>query len=186
MEGMIKDLLEYTRTRLGRAIPVSPHPASMDAICRIAYDEIRAAHPERLFRIDLRGDLNGSFDPDRLQQALSNLLANAVRHGGRTQPITLFAQGDAEKVTVKVKNRGRRIPADQLQVIFNPLVQITPGHTGEEGELSTGLGLGLYIAREIVTMHGGTMEAESSDRDGTVFSASLPKTPAAARAQSVR
>ena len=182
MSSMIRDLLEYTRTRLGRTIPISPEATSMEQICSVAFDEIRAAHPERVFRLETSGDLRGRFDSERLQQVLSNLLNNAVRHGGRSQPITLSAQGEADRVTVQVKNYGRPIPADQLQVIFNPLVQIPSALVDEDSTPSTSLGLGLYIAREIVTLHGGTMEAESSDEGGTVFSARLPRTPAEARA----
>ena len=182
MSGMIKDLLEYTRTRLGRAIPISPQAGSMGDICRIAYDEVRAVHPERIFRLEISGDLQGRFDGERLQQALVNLLTNAVQHGERDQPITLSAQGDAAKITLRVKNHGRPIPPDQLQVIFNPLVQIPSARHVEDSTPSTSLGLGLYIAREIVTRHGGTIVAESSEQAGTVFSAQLPRTPARAYA----
>ncbi|HEX9397345.1 MAG TPA: sensor histidine kinase [Burkholderiales bacterium] len=181
MNSMIRDLLEYTRTRLGRAIPVSPEAVNMEQICAIVFDEVRAAHPERIFRLETSGELEGQFDSERLQQVLSNLLNNAVQHGARNQPITLSAQGEADKITVQVRNYGRRIPADQLQVIFNPLVQIPSGQTEEESPV-TSLGLGLYIAHEIVAMHDGTMVAESSDEDGTVFSAHLPRLQAEARA----
>lgn len=181
MSAMIRDLLEYTRARLGRSIPIAPEAGDMEHVCRMAYDEIRAIHPERAFRLEISGDLKGRFDAQRLQQVLANLLNNAVRHGEKSQPITLSAQGDAEKVTLRVKNRGRPIPADQLQVIFNPLVQIPSALLDEDADPSTSLGLGLYIAREIVAMHGGTIEAESSAGDGTVFSARLPRTPAEAR-----
>jgi signal transduction histidine kinase len=180
MSTMIKDLLDYTRVRLGRSIPIAPEASNMEQICRMAYDEIRAVHPERGFRLELSGDLNGRFDAERLQQVLANLLNNAVRHGERSEPITLSAHGDTAKVTLRVKNRGRPIPADQLQVIFNPLVQIPSALTDEDADSSTSLGLGLYIAREIVAMHGGTIEAESSG-DSTVFCAQLPKTRAEAR-----
>ena len=180
MSTMIKDLLEYTRVRLGRSIPIAPEVANLEQVCRMAYDEIRAAHPERGFRLEISGDLKGRFDTERLQQVLANLLNNAVRHGERSEPITFSAHGDAEKVTLRVKNRGRPIPADQLQVIFNPLVQIPSALTDQDADSSTSLGLGLYIAREIVEMHGGTIEAESSGGD-TVFSALLPKTRAEAR-----
>jgi signal transduction histidine kinase len=182
MGSMIKDLLEYTRTRLGRGIPIAPEADSMEKICRSAFDEIRAAHPEREFRLDMQGPLEGRFDGERLQQVLSNLLNNAVQHGERTHPITLSAHGEPDEITVEVKNRGRPIPADQLLVIFNPLVQVPPEPEDEDAGLSTGLGLGLYIAHEIVAMHGGTLVAKSSDREGTVFSASLPRTPPEARA----
>src|ERR1041384_7947543 len=124
MNTMIKDLLEYTRARLGRSIPIAAEAGDMEQACCMAYDEIRAVYPERIFRLKISGDLNRRFDTERLQQVLANLLSNAVRHGERSEPITLSAHGDAAKVTLRVKNRGRPIPADQLQVIFNPLVQI--------------------------------------------------------------
>jgi signal transduction histidine kinase len=180
MSAMIRDLLEYTRTRLGRAIPIALQAASMEQICRIAYEEVRAVHPEKTFRFETSGDLEGRFDSERLQQVLSNLLNNAVQHGGRGEAITLSAHGEADKVTVQVKNYGRPIPPDQLQVIFNPLVQIS-SDVDEDSPPSTSLGLGLYIAHEIVAMHGGTMLAESSDKGGTVFRASLPRFPDEAR-----
>ena len=180
MSGMIKDLLEYTRARLGRAIPISPKAGNMEEICRTAFHEIRAVHPERSFRLETSGDLSGRFDAERFQQVLMNLLENAVRHGDRSQPITLSAQGHPLHVTVRVQNHGQAIPEDQLQVIFNPLVQIPSALVDEDSRPSTSLGLGLYIAKEIVTMHGGTLDAESSSRSGTIFSAHLPRAQAAA------
>ena len=95
---MIRDLLEYTRTRLGRAIPISPQPTSMKQICALAFDEIRAVHPERVFKLELSGELQGEFDSERVQQVLSNLLNNAVQHGTRAQPITLSAHGDPKRL----------------------------------------------------------------------------------------
>jgi signal transduction histidine kinase len=177
---MIRDLLEYTRTRLGRAIPVLPRSGSMEQICKSAVDEVRAVHPERVFRLETSGELEGLFDSERLQQVLCNLLNNAVQHGAMSEPITLRAYGEPDEITVQVRNHGRPIPSNELQVIFDPLVQIPPATvSGEGGNGSGNLGLGLYIAREIVTMHGGTLRAESSDH-GTVFSAHLPRVPAEA------
>jgi signal transduction histidine kinase len=175
MAAMIRDLLEYTRTRLGRAIPIAPQATNMNQVCALALDEIRAVHPERVFKLETSGELQGQFDSDRLQQVLSNLLNNAVQHGSVSEPITLSAHGESEKIIVRVKNFGQQIPPDQLQVIFNPLVQIPREQSHEGSETYTSLGLGLYIAHEIVTMHGGSMMAESSERGGTVFSAHLPR-----------
>ena len=182
MSSMIADLLEYTRTRLGRAKPISLEFLNLEQLCRIAHDEIRAAHPERIFWFETSGDLEGHFDSAQLHQVLSNLLNNAVQHGAANQPITLSAHGEPDKVTLQVRNYGRPIPPDQLQVIFNPLVRV-PLRSDELKAESSSLGLGLYIAREIVTMHGGTIMAESSEEAGTVFSARLPRARTEARAE---
>ncbi|HUQ75497.1 MAG TPA: sensor histidine kinase [Burkholderiales bacterium] len=182
MSAMIRDLLEYTRSRLGRSIPISPQAGSLATICTLAYDEVRAAYPEQEFRLEIAGNLEGHFDGERLHQVLSNLLHNAIKHSANREPIILSAHGEQDRVTVKVQNYGRPIPPDQLQVIFNPLVQIPSALVDPESEPATSLGLGLYIAHEIVTRHGGTIVAESSEEGGTVFSTRLPRIPPAARA----
>jgi signal transduction histidine kinase len=172
---MITDLLEYTRTRLGRGIDVVPREGDLGQICADALDEMRAAYPERRFESELGGDLHTHFDAPRIRQLLVNLLVNAVQHGDATHPVMLEADGRAERVVVAVRNRGKTIPPESLQVIFDPLVQIE-GLGGEAHHRpSTSLGLGLYIAREIVHGHGGTIGVTSSDSDGTAFVVELPR-----------
>lgn len=72
-------------------------------------------------------------------------------------------------------HQGPAIPSDALQVIFNPLVQLRTEHGGSDDPVSTSLGLGLFIAKEIVVGHGGTLQVQSTDSDGTVFTVSLPR-----------
>ena len=174
MDAMIRDLLEYTRTRLGRGIPVVRQPCELGALCEAALDEMKAAHPEREFRLERSGTLEGAFDAARLQQVLSNLLANAVQHGDRRSPVILEAHGTPEAVLVLVKNQGPPIPPEALQVIFNPLVQMPADAGGAPQRQSTSLGLGLFIARSIVLAHAGSLEVESSE-ELTVFTARLPR-----------
>ena len=162
MSLMIRDLLEYTRTRLGKQIPVTPLAYDVGQICEAAHDEVQAAHPDRVFDLEMDGDLRAQVDPARLGQVLSNLLNNAIQYGATGLPITLSARGERDIVVIEVKNQGPAIPADALQVIFNPLVQLRTEHGGSADPLSTSLGLGLFIAREIVMGHGGTLQVESS------------------------
>jgi signal transduction histidine kinase len=175
MSLMIRDLLEYTRTRLGKGIPVTPLPYDVGQVCEAAHDEVQAAHPDRVFDLEMDGDLRALVDPARLGQVLSNLLNNAIQYGEAGFPITLSARGEREFVVIDVKNQGPAIPADALQVIFNPLVQIRTEHSGSADPLSTSLGLGLFIAKEIVIGHGGTLQVESSSSAGTVFRVKLPR-----------
>jgi len=174
MNLMIRDLLEYTRTRLGKGIPVAPIACDVAHICEAAHDEAQAAHPDRVFDLEMDGDLHAEVDRARLGQVLSNILNNAVQHGKSGMPITLLARGEADSVTIKVTNLGPPIPAEALQVIFNPLVQVQ-SEDPKAGPLSTSLGLGLFVAREIVVGHGGTLRAES-EVQGTVFTMVLPRT----------
>jgi len=175
MDAMVRDLLEYTRTRLGRGIPVVREPCRIGAICEGELEEMKAGHPEREFRLALSGELRGVFDAARMQQVLGNLLNNAVQHGAKDTPVILEAHDAPDAITLRVKNQGTPIPAEVLQVIFNPLVQVPSATRGADARTSTSLGLGLFIARNIVVGHGGTLGVESSTQ-GTVFTARFPRT----------
>lgn len=175
MDAMIKDLLEYTKTRLGRGIPIARHACDIGRLCEAAIEEMRSGHPGRVFRLGVSGELGGAFDGARLEQVFANLLNNAVQHGAGDSPVILEAVGGRDAISVRVKNYGPAIPADALPVIFNPLVQVTPQVPGSEAPRPTSLGLGLFIARHIVLGHGGSLEVESSETEGTIFTARLPR-----------
>jgi signal transduction histidine kinase len=176
MSRMIDDLLEYAGGQLGRKIPINPEAEDMEKICRLALEEVQAAHPKVIFNFEKSGDLKACFDPARFQQVLSNLLNNAAKYGGYDMPVTLSAQGESgETITVRVKNFGRPIPLESLQVIFDPLVQVTVSESNSGSGRSTSLGLGLFIAKEIVEGHNGTIEASSSETEGTIFTCQIPR-----------
>jgi sigma-B regulation protein RsbU (phosphoserine phosphatase) len=119
-------------------------------------------------RFDASGDLRGTWDADRFAQVVSNLLGNAVQHGNGT-PITLTAEDRGESVTLAIQNGGPPIPAHVLPVLFEPLAR------GSAERASHSIGLGLFIARAIVSAHGGRINVRSSADTGTRFSVELPK-----------
>lgn len=174
MSAMIKDLLEFTRSRLGKGIPVLPAPCDLGKVCASALEQIREAHPNRQFDLEVSGPLDCVIDGERIGQVLWNLLNNAVQYGARNLPVDISAQSDADDITVQVRNHGPAIPAETLQVIFNPMI-----HVGDDSDDSlmppANLGLGLFIAREIVHAHHGEISATSSDKEGTVFTFTLPR-----------
>jgi signal transduction histidine kinase len=172
---MITDLLEYTRSRLGRGIEVRPHSGDLGDVCQYAIDEMRTAYPAGEFSAEIHGDLSANFDAGRIRQMLINLLVNAVQHGDADQPVTLDLRGAGKTVRLVVSNRGKPIPPESLQVIFNPLVQIGATEGDSDQRPSSSLGLGLYIAREIATGHGGTIEVTSTAEEGTAFIVELPR-----------
>jgi signal transduction histidine kinase len=180
MALMIRELLEYTRTQLGKGIPVKPKACSLLAICREAVEEVRAARPERQFVLEVPEDLAAWVDDARLRQALSNLLNNAVQHGDPESPITLVARADGQEIVISVKNLGDPIPGDSLQVIFDPLVQLSTRSAAAPEVPPTNLGLGLFIAREVALGHQGTLDVVSDAATGTVFTMRLPLGEAAA------
>ncbi len=172
MSRMAEDLLEYAGGKIGKKIPVKPEAADLNIVCQTAIDEAQLAFPKALFHFEAVGNLEGSFDPTRCQQVLSNLLINAAKYSFANELVTLSAYKDAESINVEVKNFGNPIPPESLQVIFDPLVQLSPEEAGSNPSAS--VGLGLFIAREIVEGHDGTIEATSSETDGTIFRVRLP------------
>jgi signal transduction histidine kinase len=138
-------------------------------MCREVLSEFQAIHPKRRLEFQSEGDLRGRWDPARLSQVLSNLVGNALQHGERDKPIDVVARVDAEEVVIDVHSEGSPIPPELLANIFEPMVS-----HGRRGAESTSVGLGLFIAREIVLAHGGTVTVTSTASDGTTFSVRLP------------
>jgi signal transduction histidine kinase len=174
MERMIRDLLDYTRTRLGAGMPVSPSPMDLSLLGQELYDEFRTAYPKRQLHLQSKGDLRGNWDTDRVRQAISNLLGNAIQHSPETATVELKLSGEKHNVVLVVHNGGPPIPQGELAKIFNPLVR---GSSSEhpKANRSGSIGLGLYIARVIAESHGGTIEVTSSEEEGTAFTMRLPR-----------
>jgi hypothetical protein len=172
---LISDLLEFMRTRLGSGIPLARTACDLGPVCNTALETIRAGNPEQSFEAQISGDLLISADAPRLHQALLNLLSNAVQHGDRGRTIALIAKGAEDGIELRVANFGRPIPESALQTIFEPLVRApSPGADLHE-QSKTSLGLGLFIVREIVAGHGGSVTVQSSVDAGTVFTIRLPR-----------
>lgn len=174
MDGLIGDLVDFTRNRLGTGIPIVRSEMNMETICRQTVDEITAFHPRCTVNFKASGDLHGSWDSGRLSQALSNLCGNAFQHGSENDPIDVSVRGESDHVIVAVHNKGHRIPKNQLHDIFNPFKQVNPGSTKPRDARS--IGLGLYIVLAVVTAHEGTIDVESDER-GTTFTLRLPRAP---------
>lgn len=168
MSHMITDLVELTRVRLGSGIAINPSRISMRRICLQAVEEMRAIYPHRIFEMRGDDDLMGEWDGPRLSQVFSNLLGNAVQHGAYASPITLAVRRDENGVEIEVHNEGNAIPQDIIPTLFDSLVR---GSFSEKpnDDYSASLGLGLYIAKELVLAHGGTIDVRSSDDEGTSF-----------------
>jgi signal transduction histidine kinase len=171
MGRIIQDLLSYTRTRLGNGIPITPRAASFDAIARKVVDELRAVNSDRAIEIDVHGVPDGEWDPDRLEQVVSNLVSNAIDHGDPAVPVHVEVDGDdPERLRLRVRNGGHGIPPEVLAHLFEPFSR-GPDETSRK---ASGLGLGLYISREIVRGHGGEIDARSLDGE-TVITVELPR-----------
>lgn len=174
MSRMVSDLLDLTRTSLGVGIPVALKPMDLLPVFRQVISELEAVNPECEVRFEPKGDLHGDWDSDRLTQVISNLVANAVQYGCEDEPVRVVAEEHGEEVELRVHNGGPVIPENAIKKIFEPMVR-QPTRDGDRNP--TGLGLGLYIAREVVTAHGGTVAVTSTAKEGTTFTVTLPRHP---------
>jgi sigma-B regulation protein RsbU (phosphoserine phosphatase) len=174
MNEMIETLLDVTRLRQRRGMPLSRQQVDLLALSRKVADELRAAHPEREIRLAARGDVNGHWDPARIEQVASNLVANALTHGAAASPVELTLAGDGSDVQLEVTNRGQAIAPDLIDHLFEPFRQ---GAAERAKPRPSGLGLGLFIARQIVRSHGGTIAVKSDD-EATTFTVRLPRVAA--------
>jgi len=168
---LIRDLLDFTQVRLGRGIPLSPVACDFHAAVRQVVDEARQAHPGRELRLSTLGDGSGIWDPDRLAQLASNLVSNALVYGQADRPVSVTAEGQADRVVLKVHNEGPPIPPDVRDVLFEPLRQGSNSRGGPPGNI----GLGLFIVDQIVRAHGGQVAVESAHDAGTTFTVTLPR-----------
>jgi signal transduction histidine kinase len=180
---LISDLIDFAGTGLGGMLPIARAPMDLGLLCQEVLAEFKASHRGRDLRLERGergeqgGDLTGVWDTSRLRQVISNLLANALQHGDEAGPITLRAHGEGSVVVLSVHNHGTPIPPELLATIFDPLVRVATPEAQRKRRPGS-IGLGLYIAREVVISHGGGIEVSSSPEEGTFFTVRLPRHPA--------
>jgi len=178
MLKLVNNLLDFTRTQLGSALPIKVKKTDIVNICLGAVEELRAKYPERTIEFSAKGNREGFWDGARIAQVFSNLIGNALQHGAQAEPVTVHLDGESDEIVAIIKNKGAPIERERMQSIFEPLVRFTEedsiGHANE-----TSLGIGLYITREIVQAHKGVIHVDSSNGEGTTFTVRLPRTPAA-------
>jgi len=178
LQAIVDDLLDLSRIQSGR-MALKVEPVGAGALIESAAAGLRSA--AEAGRVELavstpEPPLEVRGDPERIQLVLGNLLANAIRHtppGGKVE-VRVFSAGGAARF--EVRDTGEGIPREHLDHVFEKFYRVPGARSG-------GVGLGLYIAREIVAAHGGSMGAESEPGKGSTFWFTLPlaeRQPAAA------
>lgn len=170
---MVNDLLDLARCNLGVGLPIKEEVTELHSLCQDVVNELRAGHPQAQIVFDGTEKIVGLFDPVRISQVFSNLISNAVRHGDLQHPIKVTLKGDGASVFFDVLNFGEPIPPNAIPILFSPEGRYSRYSDDNRGE-TVGLGLGLFIAAEIVARHNGKIEADSTIEHGTVFRVSLP------------
>jgi PAS domain S-box-containing protein len=168
---MIRDFLDFTRARTSGRIPITPGPANIREIARQVFDEVRVMHRDRTATIEHVGEEQGSWDADRISQVIGNLLSNAFQHSADAGTVRLRTCGDRNEVIIDVQNDGAPIPRSDIGRLFLPFER----GDGNAPSAERSLGLGLYISKEIVSAHHGTIAVRSTAEEGTTFTVRLPR-----------
>ena len=167
---LVGDLLDFAKARLGTTIPVNPRPTNLHEIVETVVDEFDATAPGRVICVAHSGEESGVWDADRLSQVLSNLIGNALQHGAKDTPVYVEATMTDHEAVLTVVNEGAGIPEHELPHLFEPYRRSSTAVSARGS-----LGLGLYIAREVIAAHGGTIEVDSSPGKVTCFTVRLPR-----------
>jgi len=167
---LVSDLLDFAKARIGSTIPINPKPTNLREIVEQIVDECQAAAPNRVIRVGHIGDETGSWDADRIAQVISNLVGNALQHSKPNTPIVVESLISGSNAVLTVANEGPGIAMDEMKRLFEPYQR------GTNAAVRGGsMGLGLYIAREVIAAHGGTIEVESRPQATTTFTVRLPR-----------
>ena len=168
LNRMVRDIIDFTRGRLGEPMNITRIPADLGTVLRDIIDEVQCAEPAVAIEFAASGELTGTWDGERLSQLLWNLVINAIQHG-RAKHVGVRLEQANGHVLIQVHNEGTPIPQEMMANLFNPL-----GSEGSAVQRRVGLGLGLFICNEIVKAHKGTITAFSTPNAGTTFTVRLP------------
>jgi signal transduction histidine kinase len=171
MARMVSDLLDFTRIAAGGGLPVDRRPSDLRGPVQEAVEGISVSRPGKLRLVLPEQAIEGTWDADRIQQMVTNLVANALQYGAADTPVHVQLRDETEQAVLSVNNQGPVIKREDLPTLFDPFQK---GNTDAHSE---GLGLGLHIVYEVVKAHRGRIDVTSNAEQGTTFTARLPKQP---------
>ena len=171
---LVERLLDVSQIVRGELV-MELNETNLTEVARRAVEDFRESALEMGcdIRLDAPGEVKGMWDEARIEQAIVNLLSNAIKYGSQ-KPVDVIVQGDDKSVRLSVEDRGIGVPAEAAERIFTRFERAAPiRHYG-------GLGLGLYVTKNIVEAHGGTISVSSRPGGGSSFAIELPRSPAVA------
>ncbi|HLF28575.1 MAG TPA: GAF domain-containing protein [Anaerolineae bacterium] len=169
---LVNRLLDVARIEAGKVKPEFLHYNVLDLV-QGSIRDIQHAVDGKGIRLTTRmfaTPISAELDPNMIKQVLDNLLENAVKHTGEAGSISVVCACEDSEIRIAVSDAGKGIPEDQLKRIFDKFHQVEPSLTRSV----EGLGLGLYIVRAYVEMHGGAVTVDSEEGKGSTFSVMLP------------
>ena len=172
LAGLIDNVLDLAGGRLGGGIGLERDAAKpLGPVLMGVVDELRLASPGRVIEADFKIGRTVNCDRSRIGQLLSNLLGNALTHGASNKPVVVHGETRQDEFELWVANSGEPIPEKAMGKLFEPFFR------GNAHASRQGLGLGLYIASQIATAHGGELTVSSTEEE-TRFTFRMPLPPA--------
>lgn len=171
MARRIAQLLDLVQARLGGGLPLKRERGDLRDIAWRVIDRIEMQHPNRTIDRSAEGELAGYWDAARLAEVVHDLVLNALEHGRIDAPIKVSVRSTPAGARIDVHNSGNPIPPELMPLIFDPFRRAAE----RKRMKSIGLGVGLYLAAQVVRGHQGTIEVQSSAEGGTTFSVHLPR-----------
>ncbi|MPN11689.1 Signal transduction histidine-protein kinase BaeS [bioreactor metagenome] len=169
LEKLISEFFEITRYNL-QYVPLNKENINlcymMVQIADETYPQLAASGKQ--IQTDIKEDIIVYGDSEKLARVFNNILKNAIAYSDNGSTIYITAQAEPDKVVIRFKNQGT-IPQNQLSSIFEKFYRLDTARSSATG----GAGLGLAIAKDIISLHGGAIRAQS-DNEYTTFSVELP------------
>ncbi|MEO6589968.1 MAG: HAMP domain-containing sensor histidine kinase [Pyrinomonadaceae bacterium] len=173
MQFLINDLLDTTQIVRGGDFSIEKKSISLREVCAMVVEEFKIANPVRKIEFYAEDECLGQWDEGRLGQVLSNLVSNALNYGRRDAPVKVNLIGEPELVVLQVNNQGNLITEEVRKNLFQPFWRGSKNNESKSN--SGGLGLGLYIVKQIVEAHKGEVSVESNRDYGTTFTVKFPR-----------
>ncbi|MGV3740753.1 MAG: ATP-binding protein [Burkholderiaceae bacterium] len=173
MGAILNNLLDFTKSRTG-GIELACVHADLAPLTEQIVEEFRFSHPARTIGLTVGGDTSAHFDRTRMGQVVQNLISNALQYSEPDSEVRVSLSGEEDMIVLAVHNYGTAIESSALNNIFDPLRRYTDHHA-KDMPASRNLGLGLFIVKEIVSAHFGTIGVTSCPNQGTSFTVRLPR-----------
>ena len=153
MERLISQVLDMSLINGGVGLGSVLKPVDLVPIMVDLADEFRTARPDLQLDVEMPPSLMAAADADRIAQVIGNLISNAYHHGTIGGVVRVVLRREGDEVLIEVINAGEEIPEETAKTLYNPFKRLATNNARNKG----GMGLGLYIAKQIMTEHGGTI-----------------------------
>jgi signal transduction histidine kinase len=176
LNKMVRSLLDISRIKTGQ-LSIDRAAVDMSALVRRVAGELQAVNEDRAIMVECpEAPIMIDGDELRLEQVLQNLVQNALKYSASPAPIAISVAQRGERVCVAVRDQGMGIPESALPQLFNRFYRAENAAERHIG----GIGIGLYVVKEIITLHGGDVAVESAEGAGSTFTICLPARGASA------